>query len=97
MRTNGFMRHTIMVAALVLVGWLCAVVTDAADQGSKAASLFASPESLGTVASGAAEDSLKACLARIPKAASAGQRMIAEQGCGRDQDERQAMSDVPGK
>jgi hypothetical protein len=95
MRAHGFMRHTMMVAALVVVGWLCAVVTDAADQ--KAASLFASPESLGVVASGAVEDSLKACLARIPKVATAGQRMIAEQGCERDEDERQAMRAVPGR
>jgi hypothetical protein len=95
MRTNGFLRHTMMVAALVVVGWLGAVITDAADPSSKAR-LFASPESLGLVASGAVEDSLKACLARIPKVASAGQRMIAEQGCGRDEDERQAMKAVPG-
>jgi hypothetical protein len=96
MRTNGFIRHTMMVAALVVVGGLCAGATDAADQSSKAASLFASPESLGIVASGAVEDSLKACLARIPKVSSAGQRMMAEVGCGRDEDNRQAMRAVPG-
>jgi hypothetical protein len=33
------------------------------------------------VASGAAEDTLKACQARIPESASAGQRMLAEQSC----------------
>ena len=97
MRTDGVMRQTMMVGAMVVAAWLSAPATQAADQRSTETTFFASTESLGIMASGAVEDSLKACLARIPKAASAGQRMIAEQGCGRDQDERQAMSDVPGK
>jgi hypothetical protein len=33
------------------------------------------------VASGAVEDTLKACLARIPEKASVGQRMLAERTC----------------
>ena len=40
---------------------------------------------IGRVASGAVEDSLNACLARIPKAATAGQKMLAEESCKRDQ------------
>jgi hypothetical protein len=31
------------------------------------------------------EDSLNACMARIPKDATAGQRMLAEESCRRDQ------------
>lgn len=41
-----------------------------------------------TDAAGAASDTLKACLARIPKDASVGQRMIAERSCERDQADR---------
>jgi hypothetical protein len=41
-----------------------------------------------TVAAGSTEDSLQACLARIPKDATVGQRMIAEQGCRRDEADR---------
>ena len=37
------------------------------------------------VASGSVEDSLDACLARIPQDASAGQRMLAAESCKRDQ------------
>jgi hypothetical protein len=37
------------------------------------------------VASGSVEDSLEACMARIPQDASAGQRMLAEESCKRDQ------------
>ena len=48
-------------------------------------------------AAGATEDSLSACLARIPGDATAGQRMIAEGSCRRDAASRQAMDAVPGK
>ena len=41
-----------------------------------------------TIAAGASEDSLKSCLSRIPQNATAGQRMIAEQSCQRDEGER---------
>lgn len=37
------------------------------------------------VASGSVEDTLDACMARIPKDATAGQKMLADQSCSRDQ------------
>ncbi len=40
-------------------------------------------------ASGTSGDSLAACMARIPKDASAGQRMLAEGSCERDEAARQ--------
>lgn len=40
------------------------------------------------VASGTQGDTLDACMARIPKDASAGQRMLAEESCKRDQANR---------
>lgn len=50
----------------------------------------------GTVpASGAAEDTLKACLARIPKVASVGQRMLAEQTCAGEEETRKAIRVAP--
>lgn len=39
-------------------------------------------------AAGTAGDTLDACMARIPKDASAGQRMLAEESCRRDQANR---------
>ena len=39
-------------------------------------------------AAGAAGDSLEACMARIPKDGSVGQRMLAEESCQRDQANR---------
>ena len=48
------------------------------------------------LAAGAAEDTLGACMARIPKEATIGQRMIAEQSCWRDQNHREPFDSVPG-
>ncbi|MBH0206699.1 MAG: hypothetical protein HP498_12970 [Nitrospira sp.] len=46
-------------------------------------------------ASGAAEDTLKACMARIPGVASAGQRMLAEQTCAGEEETRKAIRSAP--
>lgn len=45
-------------------------------------------KNIDRVAAGAVEDNLNACMARIPKDASAGQRMLAEESCRRDQANR---------
>jgi hypothetical protein len=46
-------------------------------------------------AAGAVEDTLQACMARILKDASIGQRMIAEQSCWRDENDRQPSRSDP--
>jgi hypothetical protein len=48
------------------------------------------------LAAGAAQDTLRACMARIPKDASIGQLMIAEQGCWRDERDRNPIQSIPG-
>jgi len=50
---------------------------------------------LGVMASGAAEDTLKACMARIPEIASVGQRMLAEQSCRGEEKFRKAIQTAP--
>ena len=37
----------------------------------------------------------KACLARIPKGGSSGQRMLAKQSCNQDEGTRKASQDAP--
>jgi hypothetical protein len=71
----------------------------AAAEKKKSSPPSASAQSAGRtlVASGAVEDSQQACLARIPKGATAGQLMLAEQSCKRDQQSRQAAQSVPGR
>ena len=48
------------------------------------------------IAAGSVEDTLQACIARIPKDASIGQMMIAEQGCWRDENDRKPGQAIPG-
>ncbi|RMH07455.1 MAG: hypothetical protein D6704_05105 [Nitrospirae bacterium] len=48
------------------------------------------------VAAGAQGDTLEACLARIPKDATEGQRLLAKLSCERDERDRQAILAVPG-
>ncbi len=69
-----------LLSAVILVTGACAT-----DGGG-----YSSPDSggSGAAASGSVEDTLQACLARIPSDASAGQRMLAERSCERDQTNR---------
>ena len=97
MRIKEFMGQTMLVTALVVVAWLSAAAAQAGDQPANVKTSLASTESLGIIASGAVEDNLKTCLARIPKDASAGQRMIAVQSCERDDEGRQTYGSVPGR
>lgn len=47
------------------------------------------------MASGAVEDTLKACLSRIPADGTAGQRMLAEQGCQGQHESRTSHQAAP--
>lgn len=46
-------------------------------------------------ASGAEGDTLKTCMARIPKVASVGQRMLAKQTCVGEEETRKAIRSAP--
>jgi hypothetical protein len=99
MDTNRLIRRMVMVASLTLIAGVAIGPAQAADKHLTAAvaAAAATPESgLDITASGAVEDTLKTCMGRIPKGASAGQRMMAEQGCGRDQETRKSLDAVPG-
>ena len=108
MRTYIVIRRTVLVAALALIAWLPAVPTQAAElspgggipefMGAPPSSDDNAPTSagrLGEVAAGAVKDTLKACLARIPKDASAGQRMMGEQGCEQEEGTRNLIHAAP--
>jgi len=89
-------------AAIVLMGMLFAVLSLPSSQRAQAADLLvkgamrsAPIEALGAIASGAVEDTLQACLARIPEVASAGQRMLAEQSCAAEEETRSTIQSAP--
>lgn len=109
MNTHRIIRRTVLVAALALIAWLPALSTQAAEispgggipdfMGAQPSSDHSAPTlagGTGETASGAVEDTLQACLARIPTDASAGQRMIAEDSCKRDEGTRGVIQAVPG-
>lgn len=88
-----FIQRMILIASLLLAMEEIARATQAADQPPAATS-----ESLpapSDSASGAAEDTLNACITRIPKDASIGQRMIAVESCQRDEADRKPIQAVP--
>lgn len=86
--------HAVGVVALVslMVGGCASEGTmDSSGTGSASggeATATSSTKNIDRIASGSVEDSLNACTARIPKDASAGQRMLAEESCRRDQANR---------
>lgn len=81
---TGFRRSMIAGAFLLLIG-VSASPALAAGKPSAVPTQKANPNASAAHAAGSVEDSLQACLARIPKDATSGQRMIAEQSCRRDE------------
>jgi hypothetical protein len=92
LRSNGM-----FCAVLLLFAALWGTVSaQAADPPPVTRALGSDTTIESRIAAGAVEDTLKACMARIPKDASLGQRMIAEQSCGRDESDRKPFLAVPG-
>src|SRR5688572_3957004 len=89
--TRLFNIKAILVLALLSGGSIGLAPTQAQDREPA----MVAPKSDADIASGAAEDTLRACRARIPKDASIGQLMIAEQGCWRDENDRKPVQTVP--
>ena len=91
------LSHRMFRAVLLLFASLWgAVSAQAADPLSVTRAPGSDTAIESRIAAGAVEDTLKACMARIPKDASIGQRMIAEQSCGRDERDRKPFQAVPG-
>jgi len=96
MKTTLFTKRTIYVLPVLLAASLGLMSTEAADrQPAEVAPKFDTTTEPG-IAAGAPEDTLRACMARIPHDASIGQLMIAQQGCWRDENDRKPMLDAPG-
>jgi len=98
MRTWPRMKRTAAVAVMGLfvgLSMLPGQFAYATDRLIKGVHALAQVGEGSVPASGAAEDTLKACLARIPKIASVGQRMLAEQTCAGEEETRKAIRVAP--
>ena len=89
-------RQTIWILGILLGGCLGLAVAQAQDRQPALVAPGTNATNEADLAAGAAEDTLRACMARIPKEASIGQLMIAEQGCWRDENDRKPIQSVPG-
>jgi hypothetical protein len=98
-KRNGIILMAAMFAALSIQS---TPPVQAADSHVEGTMVFVPKEEAGVsigelagLASGAAEDTLKACRARIPELASAGQHMLAEQSCAGEEKTRNTIRSAP--
>lgn len=91
-----FIVTSMALLALALILWKLSVPSaHAAEQPLGGSVPLALTVESGMAAAGAVEDTLKACLARIPRESTVGQRMVAEQACNRDERERKSVQINP--
>ena len=98
MRTSTITKFAVVVFTVVLFAALSIGPTQpvqAADLLVERTMGFAPMAARDVMASGAAQDTFKACLARIPAFASAGQRMLAEQSCAGEEEVRKTLRSAP--
>ena len=84
------LRGVIALVGLLLGGCASdgAMGTSGSGSSSGSGATFGATKNIDRIATGSVEDNLNACMARIPKDGSAGQRMLAEESCRRDQANR---------
>ena len=96
MRTHVFVKRSILCSSVLLLAFsLSPFRTHAEDTHVKGAMITAPLDKHSDVASGAVEDTLKACLARIPDKASVGQRMLADRTCQGEEGIRKTDQGAP--
>jgi hypothetical protein len=95
MKTIPSIKSAIGVVSFMVAMSFAPAVGQAADRQSQNGVQDPAAITEPNAAAGAVEDTLQACMARIPKDASIGQRMIAEQSCWRDENDRQPFRSAP--
>lgn len=96
MKTYRFIKRAVLLSSAVLIASSLSALSLYAEDGQVSGAMILAPtEKLGMAASGSVEDTLKACLARIPENATAGQRMLAEQNCKGEDGTRKLIQVAP--
>ncbi len=93
MNTYILGTRSLLLSSVFVLASILSPVSSQAEDGRVKGSMILPP--VPKIASGAVEDSLKACLARIPEKASAGQRLLAERTCQGEEGTRKTMNDAP--
>lgn len=94
--STHFSRAAASITGVFLSGFLFSLAQGAGPSPQSTAPPAKTAQG-GALAAGASEDSLQACLARIPGDATIGQRLIAEQSCRRDEGDRKSFQAAPGR
>lgn len=97
MRCQSPIHYALIAASFLLITGFSNSATYAADKPAGKSGAPAVTNASSALAAGSVEDSLQACLARIPKDATGGQRMIAEQSCRRDEQDRKPFQATGGR
>ena len=96
MKTHVFVTWSLYCSSILLLASSLSPCNSYAEETQvKGAMITTSPDKPSDVASGAVEDTLKACLARIPEKASVGQRMLAERTCQGEEGVRKTNHGAP--
>jgi hypothetical protein len=95
MEKSTIISHVFMMPLLISIASWSIPLANAAEQPAKETTHRAPPADLNSVAANSVDDTLKACLARIPEVATAGQRLLAEQNCRGEERTRQEGQVTP--
>ncbi len=88
-------NHVFLMSLLTLNASWSIPLAHAAEQPTKETMRRAPTVDLSTVAANSVHDTLNACLARIPKDATVGQRLLAEQNCQGEERTRRETEVTP--
>ena len=97
MHDHQFIHRMFFAGSMILFAVLFTSPVQAADKAPTPPTTPSANDSITSIAAGTIEDSLRACLSRIPKDATAGQRMFAEQSCRRDDGDQKPFQATDGR
>ena len=95
MEKPTIINHVFVMSLLILIVSWSTPFVNAAEPPVKETTPPAPTTDINTVAANSVDDTMKACLARIPAVATAGQRLLAEQNCRGEERTRQETQTTP--
>lgn len=95
MPADVLIQRAAIFSSALLFAFSLSVLPAAAQDGQVSGAMLLAPKDLDLAAAGAFDDTLEACVARIPEDATTGQRLVAEQTCEREEMVRAVIQEEP--
>ena len=95
MEKSTIIRHVFVMSLFIVIASWSISLANATEQPVKETTPRPPTADLNSVAANSIDDTLKACLTRTPEAATAGQRLLAEQNCRGEERSRQEAQTTP--